>query len=232
MRKIEPATLKDVIKAIELREYDDGKTRASQGRRDNFYTLFYESLEQPGKAPARVVVEGRAEMFAEMPEGTGWSIQELEPNDFGNVFVINSSGWNGHPQDFSVPERHRAIFADQWRPEVKTRILEMLEHAETTFAPAKMPALITKAETGPWTILEGNHTFIALYHLYLAQGRLALRHVLVGLLPLESSYRFLREGTLNITPTGKHKAANDLKDVHFPQFVLEAIGALERTEQE
>jgi hypothetical protein len=229
MEKIRDATLPDLIRAIVVREYNWGKTRFKEGIRDNFYALFYVALDDGVKSPARVVAEGRAEVFAEMPEGIQWGVWRFTPEDLDRMLVINSSGWNRHPADFTVPERERAIWEGKMGGvATQERIIQMLEHAEETFAPEKMPVLVAKSGSGPWTVLEGNHTMIALHHAYKEQGVLLRRDVLIGILPQDASYRFFREGALNTVPTGKNKSPEDIARIRFPRFVEEAIREADR----
>lgn len=227
MQKLRDVTLADVIRAMRAREYDWGKKRFKEnGMEDNFYALFYAALDDGKKSPARVVVEGRAEWFAALPEGIEWGVWKFAPGDFNRIEVINSSGWNRHPADFTLPERHRAVWEGKM-DDTRTRekALGMVEHAEETFTSEKMPTLVTRSETGPWTVIEGNHTMIALYHAYQDRGALLRDDVLVGILPRDASYRFLRERALNTVPTGKKKSPHDTVQIYFPRFVEEAIQA-------
>lgn len=226
MQKLRDATLADVIRAMCAREYEWGKKRFKEGVENSFYALFYAGLDDGAKSPARVVVEGRAELFQEMPEGIQWGVWRFMPTDLDRMLVINSSGWNRHPTNFTLPERHRAIWEGAMDDTgIKERILDMLESADETFATEKMPVLITKSEAGPWTVIEGNHTLVALYHAWQDRGLLLRDDVLVGILPRYASYRFLREGALNTVPTGKKKSPEDVALIRFPAFVENAIRA-------
>lgn len=230
MEKLRDTTLADVIRAMVAREYLWGKEHFKEGRRDgSFYGLFYAGLDDGVKSPARVVVEGRAEWFTEMPDDILWGAWRFTPADLERMLAINSSGWNRHPADFTLAERHRAIWEGKMDDtRTKERILAMLERAEETFAPEKLPALIAKSEAGPWTVIEGNHTMIALYHVWQARGVLLRDDALVGILPPDAPYRFLREGTLNTAPTKKKKSPEHVAGVRFPVFVEDAIREAQR----
>lgn len=219
--------MRDVITALRVREYDFGKAAEQyKGQGDTFYTRYYALLDDGTKSPERIVVEGRAELFAEMPNEIQWGLYRIIPEDLKNMQVINSGGWNKHPGDYGLIERYEVLMKKHIESRMRGTMQRVIDMAQdpTTFMEEKFPTLVARSEKSPWTILEGNHTMLAVAHIWRSTGKLARDTVLGGILPRGAHYRFLRDGeALNAQFFKTRKTMSDIPSYTFPSHVVVEI---------